>query len=71
MGGSQGAGRKRERKRREKEERGEDGGGRRVRAPKKFVLGNGLANLGNTCYMNACLQVLAHAYPFKKAICEY
>jgi ubiquitin C-terminal hydrolase len=24
----------------------------------------GLANLGNTCYLNSCLQTLSHTYEF-------
>ena len=25
---------------------------------------SGLANMGNTCYVNACLQLLSHTYEF-------
>lgn len=28
----------------------------------------GLANLGNTCYMNCCIQILSHCYEFKDLI---
>ena len=41
---------------------------RKIKAHSYFVPGHGLANLGNTCYLSTSMQVLAHLYPFKKAL---
>ena len=30
----------------------------------------GLANLGNTCYLNSCIQILSHSYEFNKMLEE-
>jgi len=31
----------------------------------KFKVGNGIANIGNNCYMNAIVQILAHSPLFR------
>ena len=35
---------------------------------RKFIVGHGLANLGNTCYMNCIIQLLAHLYKFREEL---
>ena len=35
---------------------------------RKFVVGHGLANLGNTCYMNCIIQLLSHLYKFREEL---
>ena len=32
---------------------------------------SGLANLGNTCYLNSCMQILSHCYVFNDYLINF
>lgn len=36
----------------------------------KFKVGNGIANIGNNCYMNAIVQILAHSTLFRLQLAD-
>lgn len=37
----------------------------------KFIVGHGLSNIGNSCYMNSIIQVLANNHYFKRDLLDY